>query len=404
MAKHILVISQYYHPEPFRITDICAELVRRGYRVTVLTGIPNYPEGKAYPGYGWFRRRKEVIDGVEVIRIPLITRGHSSVRLALNYVSFVVSGFFWQLFTRLKADHVFTFEVSPMTQALIGVWYAKRHKIPHTLYVQDLWPENVQIVTGINSPIVLGPIGKMVDYIYRNCTGILGTSPSFVAEIQKRVTDKQKVSYWPQYAEEFYTPQPKAAVEQIPDDGRFKLIFTGNIGKAQGLDILPETAHYLKTAGVTDVCFVIVGGGRYKEQLLADIADCNADEMFLLVDRQPAAQIPSLLAACDSAFLSFMDDPLFEKTIPAKLQSYMACAMPVVAAAKGETERLLQEANCGICTPIGDAKALAEGILAMKTQADLPQLGANARAYFEKNFEKQLLMDRFQQSVLEELT
>ena len=111
MAKHILVISQYYHPEPFRITDICAELVRRGYRVTVLTGIPNYPEGKAYPGYGWFRRRKEVIDGVEVIRIPLITRGHSSVRLALNYVSFVVSGFFWQLFTRLKADHVFTFEV-----------------------------------------------------------------------------------------------------------------------------------------------------------------------------------------------------------------------------------------------------------------------------------------------------
>ena len=402
MAKHILVISQYYHPEPFRITDICAELVRRGYRVTVLTGIPNYPEGKAYAGYGWFRRRKEVIDGVEVIRIPLITRGKSAVRLALNYFSFVVSGFFWQLFTRLKVDHVFTFEVSPMTQALIGVWYANRHKIPHTLYVQDLWPENVQIVTGIDSPLVLDPIGKMVNYIYRNCTRILGTSPSFVTEIQKRVADKEKVLYWPQYAEEFYTPQSKMAVEEIPDDGRFKLIFTGNIGKAQGMDILPQTARYLKNAGVNDVRFVIVGGGRYKEQLLADIAFCDVGEMFLLIDRQPAARIPALLAACDAAFLSFMDDPLFEKTIPAKLQSYMACAMPVVAAAKGETERVLREADCGICTPIGDAKALAESVLALKDNPGLPKLGINARAYFEKNFEKQLLMDHFQQSILEE--
>ena len=397
MSKHILVVSQYFHPEPFRITDMCRELVRRGYQVTVLTGIPNYPEGKFYPGYSWFKQREEIWNGVRIIRIPLIPRGNSAIGLVLNYISFVVSGFFWQMFTRVKADHVFTFEVSPMTQALIGVWYAKRRNVPHTLYVQDLWPENVETVTGIHSRLVLGPIERMVDYIYRNCHRILATSPSFVAEIQKRVDRAEKVRYWPQYAEEFYVPQPRTSVPQIPEDGRFKLIFTGNIGKAQGLDVLPRAALYLKDAGISDVCFVIVGGGRYKEQLLEEIKAQNTEEMFILVDRQPAEQIPALLAACDAAFLSFMDDPLFEKTIPAKLQSYMACGMPVVAAAKGETERIIRDAQCGICTPIADAGTLADGIAELKSQADLDHLGRNAGAYFDAHFEKKKLIDELEE-------
>ena len=156
--EHILVVSQYFYPENFRINDICAEWVKKGYKVTVVTGIPNYPQGKFYKGYGWFKRRKETWNGVDIIRIPLISRGKSSIRLALNYFSFVISGWFWKLFTRVKADIVFTFEVSPMTQALVGVWYAKRRKIPHYLYVQDLWPDNVEIVTGIKSKAILNPI------------------------------------------------------------------------------------------------------------------------------------------------------------------------------------------------------------------------------------------------------
>lgn len=394
MSKHILVVSQYFYPEPFRITDMCRELVRRGHRVTVLTGIPNYPEGKTYPGYGCFQRRHENLEGVEVIRIPLITRGKSSIRLAINYLSFVVSGFFWQRFTKVIADCVFTFEVSPMTQALIGVWYAKRKKIPHYLYVQDLWPENVEIVTGIHNKLIIAPISKMVNYIYKRCDKILATSPSFVEEIRKRVAyAPEKVLYWPQYAEEFYRPLEKKPVPQIPADGRFKVIFTGNIGQAQGLDILPKTARYLKDRSVEQVCFVIVGEGRNKTQLLDSIAQQDVEDMFVMIDRQPAEKIPELLAACDAAFISFQDDPLFEKTIPAKLQSYLACGMPVVAVAKGETERIITEANCGICTPIADAEVLANGIVALKSQADLRNLGYNARAYFDAHFEKKKLID-----------
>ena len=145
--KHILVVSQYFYPEQFRINDICTEWVKRGYKVTVLTGIPNYPQGEYFEGYDLVHKRTAEWNGIRIIRIPLIPRGHNSIGLVANYFSFVISGFIWKSLTKIKADYVFTFEVSPMTQALIGVWYAKKNKIPHYLYVQDLWPENVEIVT-----------------------------------------------------------------------------------------------------------------------------------------------------------------------------------------------------------------------------------------------------------------
>lgn len=369
---------------------MCAEWVKRGYEVTVVTGYPNYPQGEYYDGYGWFKHPKQIWKGVKIIRLPLTARKQGSVRLALNYFSFVASGFFWAITTKIKADYVFTFEVSPMTQALIGVWYSKRRKIPNYLYVQDLWPENVEIVTGIHSPLVLKPIGAMVNYIYKRCDVIFATSPSFVKEIQKRVKkNKDKVEYLPQYAEEFYKPVKRKPVPEIPDDGSFKIIFTGNIGKAQGLDILPKAAKLLK--GKENVKFVIVGDGRDKDNFLKQIDDNDVRDMFIMIDRQPPTRIPELLAACDAAFISFMPDPLFEKTIPAKLQSYMACGMPIIASANGETKRIIEEAECGVCVELGNAELLSKAIADMKN-ADSKLTGNNSREYFGKHFEKDKIM------------
>ena len=388
--KHILVITQYFYPEEFRINDMCAEWVKRGYEVTVITGYPNYPQGEYYDGYGWFKHQKQIWRGVKIIRLPLMARKQGSVRLALNYLSFVVSGFIWAHTTKIKADYVFTFEVSPMTQALLGVWYSKRRKIPNYLYVQDLWPENVEIVTGIHSPLVLKPIGKMVDYIYKRCDVIFATSPSFVKEIQKRVkTNKDKVKYLPQYAEEFYKPVERKPVPEIPGDDSFKIIFTGNIGKAQGLDILPKAARLLK--GKENVKFVIVGDGRDKDNFLKQISDNGVEDMFIMIDRQPPKRIPELLAACDAAFISFMPDPLFEKTIPAKLQSYMACGMPIIASANGETKRIIEEAKCGVCVELGNEEMLSNAIAEMK-KADSDFTGRKSRAYFENHFDKKMIM------------
>lgn len=389
--KHILVISQYFYPEQFRINDICAEWVKRGYKVTVLTGYPNYPEGKFYEGYGWFKRTKQRWKGIEIVRIPLTARGQGSIKLALNYFSFVVSGFFWALTTRIKADYVFTFEVSPMTQALIGVWYSKRRKIPNYLYVQDLWPENVEIVTGIHSPLIIKPIQKMVDYIYKRCDEIFVTSPSFVKEIQKRVKgDRNKIKYLPQYAEEVYKPMKRKPVPEIPDNDSFKIIFTGNIGQAQGLDILPKVAALLK--GKENVKFVIVGDGRDKNNFLKKISDNGVQDMFIMIDRQPPERIPELLAACDAAFISFMADPLFEKTIPAKLQSYMACGMPIIAAAGGETSRIIKKAECGVCVCIGNVKELAD-VICKVSHMNLQEMSRNSIGYFNEFFEKKKIMN-----------
>lgn len=386
MGSHILVVSQYFYPEQFRINDICRELVKLGHEVTVITGIPNYPEGRFYKGYGLNKKRRELWNGIEIIRIPLISRGKSSIRLVLNYYSFVLSGWSWSYFTKREFDVVFTFEVSPLTQALIGMWYSKRKNVRHILYVQDLWPENLEVVGGIHNKMVLNHYAKMASKIYDSCSTVLATSPSFVEDIQKRTKNKSKVKYWPQYAEDVYKPSKTKDYELVPDDDRFKIVFTGNIGYAQGLEILPKVARLVND----DVCFVIVGDGRYKEQLIEEIR--GVEEKFLFIDRQPPEKIPSILAACDVAFISFMDNPLFKKTIPAKLQSYMACGMPILAVAEGETKRIVEEAQCGVCCDIGNAEALANRVQMIR-EMDKGILGRNAQLYYKACFDKNRLLE-----------
>jgi glycosyltransferase involved in cell wall biosynthesis len=396
LKKHILVIAQYFYPEQFRINDICTEWVKRGYKVTVITGIPNYPEGKYCEGYGLFKKRKEIYNGMEIIRIPLIPRGNNAIMLALNYLSFVISGFFWKAFTKIKADHVFIFEVSPMTQALPGVWYAKKRKIPCYLYVQDLWPENVEILTGITNKKIIGAIGKMVDYIYARCTRILTTSESFVKSIHDRGVPIDKVEHWPQYAEDFYIPLIEKSIPEIPNDDAFNIIFAGNIGTAQGLDILPKAAELIKEKSDKRIRFNIVGDGRYKNELVSIVESKGLNEMFNFIPKQPATRIPEFMAASDAAFLSLTDSPLFAMTIPAKLQSYMACGIPNIASAAGETEKIINESNSGLCSKPGNAEELAEKIikLSSKTRDELKQLGINARKYYDTHFDKQMLLDK----------
>lgn len=395
----ILIVAQYFYPESFRINDIATEWVKRGNNVTVLTGIPNYPMGKFFPGYSWTKKRKEQWNGINIIRIPLIARGHSSIGMVLNYYSFVISGWFWNRFNKIKADIVFSYETSPMTQVKVGCGYAKKHKVPHFLYVQDLWPENVETVTGIHSRLVIGPIDRMVDKIYKQVDRIFVTSPSFVYAVvnRKNPVDPKKVFYWPQYAEEFYRPIENNGYEGIPDDDSFKIAFTGNIGTAQGLDILPQTAKLMKDDNVR---FVIVGDGRYQAEFEKHIDECGVRDKFILLPRVQSTLVPEILSAVDAGFISFNKTPLWEMTIPAKLQSYMACGKPIIASASGETKRIIEEAQCGICTEIGNAEALAEGIRKIMT-SDISRLGKNSRSYFVAHFDKKILMDEMDKYLIQ---
>lgn len=398
---HILLISQYFHPETFRVNDMACEWVKRGYKVTVLTGIPNYPMGKYFEGYDKNHRTRETWNGVNIIRIPLVARGNSSNKfinaagMAANYFSFVRSGKKWvksKEAENLHADLVFTVEVSPMTQAMIGVWYGQKYNVPTFLYVQDLWPENVETVTGIHNKLIIGPIDKMVDKIYRETSTIFTTSPSFVkAIVGRRVpVDETKVHYWPQYAEEYYRPMKPVAVDGIDQsDNSYKIAFTGNIGTAQGLDVLPRAAKLLKDENVT---FIVVGDGRYQAEFEKQIDKLDVKKKFVMIPRVPSERVPEILSNVDAGFISFNKTPLWENTIPAKLQSYMACGKAIIASASGETERIVSEAACGVCCEIGNSVALAEGIKQIM-RMNSAEIGARARKYFDEKFNKQRLMD-----------
>lgn len=397
-VEHILVISQYFYPEEFRINDICKEWVKKGKKVTVITGIPNYPQGKYYKGYSVFSKRRENYCSIDVIRLPIFPRMKNAIMMILNYLSFVCSGFFWSKFTKINADKVFIFEVSPMTQALVGVWYAQRRKIPCYLYVQDLWPENVETVTGVHNKLVIGMIDKMVNYIYNNCTRILATSQSFVHHIEQRQVvwngSESKVRFWPQYAEDFYKPKQKKTIYDLPEREEFKIFFTGNLGYAQGLDALPKIAKCIKENNLK-VGFYIIGDGRYREEFVSDIKKNDVENMFIFLGRKKPEEIADYLAHADMVYLSFSDNLLFEMTIPAKLQSYMACGKPILALAAGETKRIIDETGCGICEEPKNWIELCCRLREMMTSEniDLKVMGRQAEEYSYTHFEKKYLMD-----------
>lgn len=396
--KHILLVSQYFYPETFRINDIATEWVRKGYKVTVLTGIPNYPQGEYYEGYSKTEKRKEKWNGIRIIRLPIEPRKTGSVNLVRNYMSFVTKGRRWVRKTNLKADIVFTYEVSPMTQALVGVWYAKKRKIPHILYVTDLWPENVEIITGIHNKLFLGSIQKMVDYIYRRSTRILTSSRSFIRAIRKRGISEDRIEFWPQYAEDFYRPTERISSSVIPDDGICNLVFAGNMGFAQGLGILPEAAARLKKDGVR-VRFNMIGDGRYLPELKQKIRESGVGSYFNFIERKPAEEIPGYLAAADALLITLSKSEVFSITIPAKTQSCLACGKPILVSADGEVQQIIKDAKAGLVSDSEDVSGLVKNIklLSSMDQKRREELGKNALAYSEAHFNKEILLARMDQ-------
>lgn len=369
-----------------------------------MTGIPNYPEGKFYDGYGWFKKRHETYQNINIIRIPIMARRTRSFCLAFNYLSFVVSGWFFAKLTKLQADVVFIYEVSPMTQALPGIWFAKRRAIPCILYVMDLWPDNVEIITKTRSNLFLAYIGRIVNSIYQRCDKILTSSKGFIPSIEKRGIDSVKLEYWPQYAETVYHPvkREESIARGIQNDGRFHIVFAGNIGIAQGLSVLVSAAKILKSKGDA-VCFDIIGDGRAKKDLIMQIRQENVTEMFVFIPKQPSHLIPHFFALADAAIITMAKNKVFELTIPAKLQSCMACGIPLLVSADGEVQRIVEEADAGFYCGAEDAIGLSAIIKEMKALSisDRNLLGMNGFEYFRKWFERSKLMDRMDAIITE---
>ncbi len=391
----ILVVSQYFWPENFRINDLSKSLKDRGHEVTVLTGYPNYPEGRIYDDFKKQPKEYGSIDGVDIIRVPLLPRKNGSISLILNYLSFFMSGSLFGLWkTKSKQfDVIICCQLSPVTAAIPAIVLKKVKKIPLILWSLDLWPESLEAVGQVKSNMVLTTIGKLVAYIYSNCDLILGQSKSYLEAIDKRNKNKTPMDLFPNWAEDIFFETQRNAT---PSDN-LNIMFAGNIGEAQDLGALVECAKILQSNKV-NVLFSIVGDGRIRKWLETKVKESGLESYFVFHGAHPLEAMPGFYSKADVALVSLKRDYIFERTIPGKVQSYMMAGLPILSMLDGEGDKLVYEANCGLGCHSGDYRALAQNITScVQMKRDkLIQLGVNGRVYAQKHFSKDTLVGQLE--------
>jgi colanic acid biosynthesis glycosyl transferase WcaI len=367
----LLVVSQYFWPENFRVNDLVGELVARGHTVTVLTGWPNYPDGDVFPDFRANPRAFDSFAGARIVRVPLVARGKGGARLALNFLSFALSGSLlgaWKLRGQ-SFDAIFVFEVSPVTVGLPAIVQRWLKKAPIAFWVLDLWPETLEAIGVVRSKRVLGLVGQLVRFIYRRCDLLLAQSRSFIPQIRRYAGDAE-VRYFPQWAEAVHdADEAPPAPEVPPQPGAFTIVFTGNIGDAQDFPTVLDAAERLK-AQAPHVRWVIVGDGRVAGWVRDEVQQRGLGEQVLLPGRFPVERMPSFYRHADALLVSLKPEPIFAMTLPGKLQSYLAAGVPILALLDGEGAQVVTEAGAGVAAPAGDAQALADAVLRL---AALPQ-------------------------------
>lgn len=333
----ILVVCQHYYPEPFRITDICEELVKMGNDVTVVTGLPNYPMGTIYDGYKSKEKRKEKINNVTIYRCFTIGRGKGVIKRFLNYYSFAISSSKFVKKIKEKYDVVFINQLSPVIMANAGIKYAKKHKIKSVLYCLDLWPASLAVGGVREGSLIYKYFHKVSKKIYRNVDKILVSSKSFVDYFKNEFYIKN-VEYLPQYSEELFKPE----ICKKEPNGKLDLMFAGNIGKAQGVEKVIEFAKINQNSHVT---FHVVGDGSELEKIKEQSKNIGN---IIFYGRKDLSEMPKFYSMADAMIVSLIDDPILNMTLPGKVQTYMAAGKPILGFAKGETEIVIKDYKCGL--------------------------------------------------------
>jgi glycosyltransferase involved in cell wall biosynthesis len=394
---NILIVTPHFYPENFRINDFAVGFQKRGHEITVLTAIPDYPEGKYYEGYGLFKKNREIYNGIKIYRAPLIPRGSgSNIRLALNYISFVIGGIFTSLvMMKNEFDIVFVFETSPITVGIPAIFIKKIKKIPLCFWVLDLWPESVVSAGNLKSSFIPRILNPIVRYIYKHSDRILVSSNGFINSIVDKGVSRGKIEFFPQWAEPIFKPMKskKYLLTGVPENS-FKIMFAGNIGEAQDFSSILEAARQLRHN--QDIQWVVLGGGRREEWVKSKIKEYELENSFHLLGSFPLEKMPELYANADAMLFSLKDEYIFSITIPAKVQSYLACGKPILAMINGEGGKVIVDANAGLVCPAESPKDLAENILKIKKMEvnEISKMGLNARKYYDDNFERSYLFDR----------
>jgi colanic acid biosynthesis glycosyl transferase WcaI len=397
----LLVVSQYFWPEAFRVNEVVSELQARGHEVTVLTGRPNYPSGQVFDDYARNPGAFAEYHGAEVVRLPLRPRGKGSLRLLLNYWSFVFWGCLlgpWLLRGR-RFDAIFCFETSPITSALPAVLLRRLKRAPLLLWVLDLWPDTLAAVGMVRSERGLSMVGALVRFIYKRCDLILAQSRSFFPAIERWSQAPAKTRYFPQWAEAIFDDDTGAvapAPELAAHAGAFKVMFAGNIGDAQDFPALLAGAE--ATRAQPDIHWLIVGDGRQADWVRSEIVRRGLQSTVFMLGRHPIERMPEFFNAADALLVSLKAEPIFAMTIPGKVAAYLAAGKPLLGMLDGEGAQVIVESGAGLVAPAGHGARLAE--LAQQLRAmPLDQraaMGQQAGVYCRRHFDRAALIDQLE--------
>lgn len=391
----ILIITQYFWPESFKINDLALGLKERGHEVSILTAIPNYPKGVFDENYSFWKNNDEEWNGIKIYRSKIFPRGKGSIRLMLNYISFVVFCSIKALFIKEKFDKIFVYEPSPVTVGLPAIVASWKMKVPYYFWVQDLWPESLSAAGGIKNKYILSFFNNITKIIYKNAEKILVQSKGFESYIIKQGNFLQKLIYYPNSAEKFYKPVESTDkyLSQLPLG--FKLIFAGNLGEAQGIDTLIEAARIVKDSGI-EVNWVFLGDGRQKNYYLNEVKNKGLADIFFFLGAFAPDEMPHFFSCADALIVSLKKNKIFALTIPSKLQSYLACGKPILASLEGEGAKVVEESKTGFVSPPENSKLFAENVIKfynLSAESKI-EMKENALDYFKKEFEREMLIDR----------
>ena len=390
MAKRVLLATQYFYPENFKGNDIAFELSKRGYNVEVLTGIPNYPEGKYPKGYGIFRKRIETIGGVKVFRIFQTPRKTGFTYLVINYVSFVVSSVFWVLFFfcfKKRYDAIFFQQLSPATSCVPAVLLSKIKNTPLYTWVLDICPDSVTSTLVNKGKIIEPEIKKLVDWMYRASNKLLISSKGMANLIDRDADYSEKIVYFPNWSDDLKA----MTMEEIPELPKgYIIMMAGNIADGLGIDRLVALLCEMKDT--PEAKFIFVGGGNLQKQMEDECKRKKLNNVYFM-GKQPFSKMPAFYAKADAMLLTLKATtlPHLDATVPARLQGYMAGGKPVLAMIGKGASDLINEANCGYAVPAGEYKKLAAYIknTVLKNREAFAKKGENGRMYYEQHFMKE---------------
>lgn len=390
-----LVVSQYFLPEGFRINDVVRSLVEKGVDVDVLTGKPNYPEGTFFRGYRAWGLQTEQLLGATVYRLPLVARGkRSALLLVLNFLSFVFSGLiFGPWITRGRSyDVVFVYGVSPILQAIPALLLGRLKRSRVIVWVQDLWPESLEATGYVRNRFFLRWVENLVRFIYGRADLLLVQSKGFIEPVSG-LSSGTPVAYFPNSVESIFCDVPNVPLPDIPalDDG-FSVLFAGNIGVGQAVEVIVEAATLLKDH--SEIKFIVLGQGSRWDWLSEQVKVRDLKNLHL-PGRYPIETMPGLMQKASALLVSLADQPIFAATIPNKVQAYMAIGRPILACLNGEGARIVVEAKSGFAVPAEDAYALAAAVLRLYKMPleERLTMGANGRQYFKEHFDHDHLID-----------